>query len=82
VSISVPFQWYTEFALPTVKSSLTITIMSSERPSKNNPMRRIAGSLQGKMSSLLRLSRAPIPSLIEIDPSSDHNIAMSNAGTR
>jgi hypothetical protein len=30
--------------------SLTIIIiMSSERPSKNNPMRNIAGSLQGKL---------------------------------
>ena len=56
--------------------------MSSERPSKNNPMRKIAGSLQGKLSSLFHLSRVPTPSLIEIDPSSDNNIATSNAGTR
>jgi hypothetical protein len=71
-----------KIALPTVKSSFTIIIMSSERSSKNNPMRKIAGSSQGELPSLLRLSRAPTPSLIEIDPSSDNNIAMSNAGTR
>ena len=71
------------YGVPTVKSSLTIIIvMSNERPSKNNPMRKIAGSLQTKLSSLLRLSRAPTSSLIEIDPSSDNNIATSNAGTR
>ena len=82
VWISVPFPWYTELALLTAKSSLTIIIMSRERPSKNNPMRKIGGSLQGKLSSLLRLSRAPTQSLIEIDPSSDNNIATSNTGTR
>jgi hypothetical protein len=68
---------YTEFALPTVKSSLNIIIiMSSERPSK---IGKTAGSLQ---DSLLRLSRAATPSLVEIDPGSNNNIATSNAGTR
>jgi hypothetical protein len=57
---------------------LTI-IMSSRRPSK---MHKIAGSLQERLSSLRRLSRAPTPSLLNIDLSSDNDIATTNAGTR
>ena len=73
----------TRFALPTVRSCFLTIIMSSERPSKNKPMRKIARSLQGKLSSLLRLSRAPTPSLMDVDPRSDNDIATTNAaGTR
>ena len=45
--------------------------MSSERPSKTNRMPHVAGSFEGKLSSL-HLSREPTPSSIEIDSSSDN----------
>jgi hypothetical protein len=51
---------------------LTI-IMSNERPSDHNRIRRIAGSFKGKLSSLLHLSRAPTPSSIDKDSSSDNS---------
>ena len=47
---------------------LTI-IMSREGPFETNRMRKVAGSLKGKLSSLLHLSRAPTPSSIEMDSS-------------
>ena len=47
---------------------LTI-IMSSERPSETNLIRKVAGSSKGKLSSL---SQAPTPSSIEMDSSSDN----------
>jgi hypothetical protein len=50
---------------------LTI-IMSNERPSDHNRIGRIAGSFKGKLSSLLHLSRAPTPSSIDKDSSSDN----------
>jgi hypothetical protein len=56
---------------PVVTLSLTF-IMSSERPSETNHMRKIAGTFKGKLSSLLHLSRAPTPSSIEMDSSSDN----------
>jgi hypothetical protein len=53
---------------------LTI-IMSNERPSDHTRIRRIAGSfnLKGKLSSPLHLSRAPTPSSIDKDSSSDNS---------
>ena len=45
-------------------------------------MRKITGTLQGKLSSFLHLSRAPTPSLIDIDSSSDNDITMTSARTR
>ena len=50
-------------------------IMSNERPSEKNSTRKIAGSFKGKLSSLLRLSRAPTSSSIETDSTSDNSIA-------
>ena len=40
------------FALPMVQSCSLTIIMSSERPSENKPMHKIARSLQGNLSSL------------------------------
>lgn len=53
-------------------SLLTIIIMSSERPSETHHIRKVAGSLKKKLSSLLHLSRAPTPSSIEMDSTSDN----------
>ena len=44
---------------------------SSERPSETNPIRKIAGSVKGKLSSLLHLSRAPTAPSIKMSSSSD-----------
>ena len=71
------------FALPTVQFLFLTIIMSSERPPKNKPIGKIVRSLQRKLSSLLRLSGAPKPSLMDVDPRSDNDIATTNAaGTR
>ena len=56
--------------------ALLTIIMSRERQSK----RRKTETLQETLSS--RLSRAPTPTLIDIDPSSDNDMATTNAGTR
>ena len=53
-------------------SRIPIIIMSSERPSKTNRIHKITGSFKGKISSLLHLSRAPTPSSIEMDSSTDN----------
>ena len=45
--------------------------MSSETPPETNRIRKIAGSLKGKVSSLLHLPRAPTPSSSEVDSSFD-----------
>ena len=55
-----------------LRLSLLTIIMSSERPSETNRIRKIAGSVKGKLSSLLHLSRAPTPSSIEVVPNSDN----------
>ena len=47
-------------------------IMPSENPSETNRIRKVAGSFKGKLSSLLKLSRGPSPSSIEMDSSSDN----------
>jgi hypothetical protein len=75
---------YTVAPIPTVKFALfaLTIIMSSERPFKNKPMRKIAGSLHEKLSSLLRLSRAPTASLMDVDSRSDNDIATTNPGKR
>ena len=67
---------------PTVKFETLTIVMSSERPFKNKPMRQIAKSLHEKLSSLLRLSRVPTPSLMDVDPRSDNDIATTNPGKR
>ena len=46
--------------------------MSSRKPSETNRTRKIAGSFKGKLSSLFNLSRAPSPSSIVMDSSSDN----------
>ena len=46
--------------------------MSSEKPSETNRIRKIGGSFKGKLSSLLNFSRAPSPSSIEMESSSDN----------
>ena len=51
---------------------VTIIIMLSKKPSETNRIRKIAGYFKGKLSSLLHLlSRAPSPSSIEMDSSSN-----------
>ena len=52
-------------------SHLTI-IMSSEKPLETNLIRKIAGSFERMLSSPLRLSRAPSPSPMKMDSSSDN----------
>lgn len=41
--------------------------------SDHNYISKIAGSLKGKLSPLLQLSRAPIPSSIDMDSNSDNS---------
>ena len=54
------------------RSSLLLTIiMSNEWPSDHNCIRKIAGSFLGMLSSL-HLLRAPTPSSIDMDSSSDN----------
>ena len=58
----------------TFEHTLLLTIiMSNERPSDQTRIRKIAGSLKGKLSSLFHLSRAPTPSSTNMNPSSDNN---------
>ena len=47
--------------------------MSNERPSDQTRVRKVAGSLKGKKSSLLERSRAPILSSIDMNLSADNN---------
>ena len=61
-----------------LRLSLLTIIMSSERPHGTNRIRKAAGSFKGKLSSLLHLSRAPTPSSIKMDSSSD-NPTLSSA---
>ena len=68
--MSLPWEEQTRTA--PVRLSLLTNIMSSETPFKTNRIRKIAGSFKVKLSSLLHLSRAPTPSSIEMDPSSDY----------
>ena len=46
------------------RSLFTIIIMSSEGPSKNNPMAKAARYVKGKLSSHLHLLCQPVPRLI------------------
>ena len=50
---------------------LTI-IMSNERSSDHARIRKVAGSFKEKLFSLLHLTRAPAPSSIDMDSSSDN----------
>ena len=52
--------------------SLLTIIMSSKRPSETNRIRKIAGSVKGKLSSFLHSSRAPTAPSIETSSSSDN----------
>ena len=52
--------------------SLLTIIMSSKRPSETNRIRKIAGSVKGKLSSFLHSSRAPTAPSIEMSSSSDN----------
>jgi hypothetical protein len=53
-------------------NSVLLTIMSNQRPSDHTRGHKMAGSYKGKLSSLLRLSRAPTPSSIDMDSRSDN----------
>ena len=61
---------------------LTIIVMSSEKPSKNSRIDKVARSLKGKFNSLLHSSRSPS---IALDPNSGNqnkNNSTRDAGTR
>ena len=61
---------------------LTIIVMSSEKPSKNSRIDKVARSLEGKFNSLLHSSRSPS---IALDPNSGNqnkNNSTRDAGTR
>ena len=64
--------FYRAKSKPTVRLSLLllIIIMSSERPSETNRIRKFAGSFKQKLSSLLNSLRAPTPPSIEMTSSS------------
>ena len=53
-------------------SHLTIIIMSNENPFETNPIRKIVGSFESMLFSPVHLSRAPSPSPIKMDSSSDN----------
>ena len=52
--------------------SLLTIIMSSERPSETNRIRKFAGSVKGKLSSFLHSSRTPTAPSIEMSSSSNN----------
>ena len=60
------------FSLVETWLSLLTIIMSSERPSETNRVRKIAGSVKGKLSSLLHLPRAPNSAVDRMRSSSDN----------
>ena len=68
---SLPWEEQTCHSLSPQFSHLTI-IMSSENPFETNPIRKIAGSFERMLFYPLHLSRAPSPSPIEMDSSSDN----------
>ncbi|KAF8812700.1 hypothetical protein BYT27DRAFT_6406090 [Phlegmacium glaucopus] len=55
--------------------------MSSERPSRNNRVEKVARSFKGKLSSLLHLERPPTPSSIAVGLGSGSHLATVDAGT-
>ena len=57
-------------------------IMSKERPSKNNPIGKIARSFQGKFSSLLHASQPSRSSSIDVNLSSDNHMSAGRYVTR
>jgi hypothetical protein len=57
---------------PPRPSPLYTIMMSNERPSDNNCIRKIAACFKRKLSSLLHSSRAPISSSIVMGSSSDN----------
>ena len=73
-STASPFAFRTQ-TVGSHESLTTTIIMSKERPSKNNPIGKIAQSFKGKFSSLLHASQPSRSSSIDMNLSSDNHMS-------